>query len=390
MTSQRSSSNINRSFARHPPVAKEVTLNCKPISVCFISLRAYPLFNPDVHAIFGGAEVDLYLLATELAKDERFSVSFVVGDYGQTDTEQIEGVTLHKSLNVDKNLFLHGPKIWKALKKANADIYMSEACSLGTFLNAFFCKINKKVFIYRTAHTRETDGSYFQQNKFRSIFVKWAFRQARPLITQNNNDVQNISATLGLSSIVIRNACRIRQTLPTKNGTILWVGRSLPVKRPDLFLKLANQFPKNQFVMICPQGSGDTNYESLRKEAEKIDNLQFLSYVPFNEIDSWFERASVFVSTSDSEGFPNTFVQSCKSGAAILSLNVNPDDFLSQHNCGFCADGCWERFIDKFQWLIKANKAEQLGENGLAYIKAHHDLSVIVEHYKETFRQINQ
>jgi glycosyltransferase involved in cell wall biosynthesis len=343
------------------------------------------LFNPDIHATFGGAEVDLYLLATELAKDSRFSISFVVGDYGQPGTEQIEGVTLYKSLNVNNNLFLHSQKIWKALKKANADIYMSEACSLGTTLNAFFCKVNNKVFIYRTAHTRETDGSYFQQNKLRGIFVKWAFRQAKQLITQNDEDVRNISSTLGLSSIVIRNACRISLTLPEKDGSILWVGRSLPIKRPDLFFKLARQFPNKPFVMICTQGSKDGNYDALSKEAESIKNLRFLPYVSFHEIDTWFERASIFVSTSDSEGFPNTFVQSCKAGIPILSLNVNPDGFLDKYHCGYCAEGNWLFFTEKLrEWLV-TDQAEQLGRNGLDYIKSHHDLSIIIEHYKKLF-----
>ena len=308
-----------------------------------------------------------------------------MGDYGQPETEQIEGVALHKSLDVRKNLFLNSPKIWNALKRVNADIYMSEACSLGTVLNAFFCKMNKKVFVYRTAHTRETDASYFQQKRFRGIFVKWAFRQANPLITQNDSDVQNLTSTLGLPSIVVRNACRIPQTSPAKNNTILWVGRGFAVKRPDLFLKLARQFPDLSFVMICTQGSGDIDYPALSKEAESIENLQFFSYVPFHEIDSWFQQASVFVSTSDSEGFPNTFVQSCKAGTAILSLNVNPDNFLNEHNCGFCADGDWELFINKLRELTEKKHAEQLGQNGLDYIKTHHDLSIIVEQYKRIF-----
>lgn len=34
--------------------------------VCFIAPKAYPLFNPDVKKVFGGAEVDLYFLATVL------------------------------------------------------------------------------------------------------------------------------------------------------------------------------------------------------------------------------------------------------------------------------------------------------------------------------------
>lgn len=53
----------------------------KPIRVCFIILNAYPLFNLEVKDVIGGAEVDLYLLATELAKDKNFQVCFVMGDY---------------------------------------------------------------------------------------------------------------------------------------------------------------------------------------------------------------------------------------------------------------------------------------------------------------------
>ena len=77
-----------------------------PIQVCFLSLRAYPIFNTSVNAAFGGAEVDLYLLATEIAKDYGFRVSFVVGDYGQENIETRENVTIIKSLDVNKNLFL--------------------------------------------------------------------------------------------------------------------------------------------------------------------------------------------------------------------------------------------------------------------------------------------
>ena len=338
-----------------------------------------------MQAIFGGAEVDLYLIATELAKDSRFSVSFVTGDYGQPDTETIEGVRLLKSLDVRKNLFVHGPKIWQALKAANADIYMSEACSLGTFLHALFCRLHHKIFIYRTAHTRETDGSYFRRHKVRGVFVKWAFKQARYLITQNEEGVQSMLFTLGLKAEVIRNGCRITSSPQSKNGSVLWVGRSLPIKRPELFLKLAERFPEQPFVMICPQGVGDRHYERLRQRAAAIDNLRFIEYVPFHEIDTYFQRARIFVCTSNAEGFPNTFVQSCKAAAAILSLRVNPDNFLDKHHCGFCAGGDWELFVKTLGEWLDNDTPEQRGQNGLDYIKTHHDLSVIIEQYKNIF-----
>lgn len=357
----------------------------KKIRVCLVSPKAYPLFNPDIESVFGGAEVDLYLIAAELAKDPAYDVRFVVGDYGQPDREVRENVTLFKSLNVEKSYVAQGHKVWAAMRRADADIYMHEACSLGTTLIALFCRLNGRRFVYRTAHSYETEGTYFKENPLRGIFVKWAFKQAAPLITQNDEDVQALLRTLKLPSIVIRNACRIHDSLPQKVGTILWVARSLPIKRPDLFLELAKELPQQSFVMICPEGVGDDRYGQLVAEAEKTKNLTFYKQVPFQEIDRYFEKAAVFVCTSDAEGFPNTFVQSSKAAAAILSLNVNPDNFLTTNNCGYCADGNWDAFVGTLKDWMATGAPARLGQNGRAAIQNNNDLKQIIRQYKTVF-----
>ena len=96
----------------------------QPISVCFVSPKAYPLFDPGANGVIGGAEVDLYLLATELAKDSDYQVSCITADYDQPTEKTIENVKIIKSLDFKQNQITSAMKIWKALKKANADIYM--------------------------------------------------------------------------------------------------------------------------------------------------------------------------------------------------------------------------------------------------------------------------
>jgi hypothetical protein len=54
----------------------------RKIRVCFVNPKAYPLFNPDIQKVFGGAEVDFICWATELETNKRFEVQFVC-DYGQ-------------------------------------------------------------------------------------------------------------------------------------------------------------------------------------------------------------------------------------------------------------------------------------------------------------------
>ena len=49
-------------------------------------LAAIP-HGSDCNGVFGGAEVDLYLLGTELAKDQNFHVTFITADWGQPEEE---------------------------------------------------------------------------------------------------------------------------------------------------------------------------------------------------------------------------------------------------------------------------------------------------------------
>ena len=362
--------------------------NKRKIRVCFVSPKAYPIFEPQVESVFGGAEVDLYLLATELAKDDRFDVRFIVGDYGQPDLEIRENVTLYKSVDVQKSYILQGHKIWNALKRAEAQVYMHEACSLGTALAAIFCKTHHRAFVYRTASSLEASGQHSGRWSIRRPFIQWAFRKADVFIVQNEQDAANALRTIGRNAMIVKNACRIHPVDQIEKKGILWVGRSKHVKRPDLFIELAKTFPHIPFTMICQRSLDDGDYASLVESAEKIPNLKFLKRVPFQDVDRFFEQAEIYVNTSDSEGFPNTFVQSCKAKTAILSLNVNPDGFLDEHNCGHCAGGNWELFTNTLKTWSQTVQVAELGENGQNYIKSHHDIATIILQYKNIFTQL--
>lgn len=357
----------------------------KSIRVCFVSLHAYPLFNPAVEAVFGGAEVDLYLLATELAKDPVFAVSFVVGDYGQEPVEIRENVTVIKSLDVTKNLFLHSSKIWHALRQARPDICMTESCSLTTTLIAYFCRHHGCRFVYRTASSSECDGTYFQQNPGRARMVRWAFRQADLLLTQNETDAQLLQKNLGLASTIIRNGMRLPMLTDAPRDTILWAGRSDPVKRPALFLELARQCPQEHFTMICQQAAGDDDYPQWEEQVRQHPNVQFLPRVPYSQIDRYFARAKVLVNTSVYEGFPNTFVGACSCGTPILSLAVNPDQFLTHHQCGLCAHGDISQAVMMLGQLLNQATFITYSQNARRYAESFHDIARITAFYKTAF-----
>jgi len=359
--------------------------NNHPIRVCFIAPKAYPLFNPDVKKVFGGAEVDLYLLATELAKDENFVVTFITADYGQKQTETIEGVKIIKSLDFKKNVLPGALRIWRAMRQADADIYLLKTASPGVPLAALFCRLHGKIFAYRTASAEECDGTYAKKHFFLGRFFNWSLHQAGIIFAQNATDKESLQCTVGVSAVIIPNGHILPTLQQCRREIILWVGRSDKIKRPGLFIDLAEKMPNEKFVMICQHATGDEKYEELLARAGQAKNLQFIEHVPFREIGSHFQRAKVFVNTSESEGFPNTFIEACNYAVPILSLKVNPDGFLDKYNCGQCCKDRFEKLIDSLKFMLAENRYIEPGKNARRYAEQNHDIKIVALEYKKLF-----
>jgi glycosyltransferase involved in cell wall biosynthesis len=358
------------------------------IKICFIAPKAYPFFDPDVKEVFGGAEVDLYFLATELAKDKNFEVSFITADYGQERCQTIQGVRIIKSLDFRQNQLIGAIKVWRALRRAGTQMYMIKTISPGMFLLALYCRLKKTPFLYRTSNTNSCDGTYLKQHPVQGRIYKWALRTAKYVFVQNRTDKDNLEDTIGVCATVIRNAQPLPELRQDERDITLWVGRSAPIKRPTLFIDLAEKMPDEKFVMICQRATGDKNYKQLLARAKEVDNLEFIERVGFDEIDNYFRRAKVLVNTSEAEGFPNTFIQACGHTTPILSLNVNPDRFLEQHNCGTCCDDRFECLVDSLNFMLAENRYVELGRNARKYVEQNHDIKRTVEEYKELFRRL--
>jgi glycosyltransferase involved in cell wall biosynthesis len=361
----------------------------KSIRVCFVAPKAYPLFDPGIEEVFGGAEVDLYFLATELAKDAGFEAQVIVGDYGQAREEVREGVRIIKGLSFKQPAVIAMAGLWRALRRADADVYFIKTVSPGVPLVALFCKASAKVFVYRTSSAAQYDRAYRQHHRLMGRAFDWALRRARVVFAQSEEAASALRHDVGISTIqVIPNGHRLSPLKSVTREVILWVGRSDRMKRPDLFLDLAAALPEERFAMICQRATGDEDYPALVRRAGTVPNLQFTERVRFDQIDPWFQRAKVFVNTSDSEGFPNTFIQAAQWATPIVSLNSNPDDFLVQHNCGVFANGSFDRLKEGLRFLLDRDRFVEAGANARHYVEQNHDVRRIVETYKQVFRSL--
>jgi glycosyltransferase involved in cell wall biosynthesis len=373
----------------------------KLIKICFVSLYAYHYFNPAVHSQFGGAELQLYNLATELVKDPQFEIYFVVGDFGQSDFEIRDGIKLYKFFNSQKGLkyfraIFGFHRLWKLLRKINADIYIQRTTGLETGEVALFCKTYDKKFIYMVANNEEvidTKPSFFQKGIIG--FVRWklfrfGLKIADLIIVQHEEQNKNLKKFYSKKGIVRKSAHKISEQINASwREYVLWVARCDNYKQPELFLDLARKFPEKKFVMIMPLSNDKNYFKKIKNEASKVQNLQFIDYVFFNEIDNYFLRAKVFINTSRTEGFPNTFVQAAKNKTPILSLNINPDGILEKYKIGINASGSFEALKKGLSKLFENQDLwNKMSENAYKYAKENHDIKKIIEEDKKILVEI--
>jgi glycosyltransferase involved in cell wall biosynthesis len=357
--------------------------------ICFVAPKAYPLFDPRVEEVFGGAEVDVYFLATELAKDPGLKVTMIVADYGQRPVQVLEGVRILRGLSYEQSSVGAAISLWKAFGRADGQVYFIKTPSPGVPLLALFCKRRHKAFVYRTSSSPQYDRAFRRSHRLLGRAFDWALRRAAVVFAQSAEAAEALEQDVGLRKVqVIANGHRLAPLGDCPRDIILWVGRSDRMKRPELFMALAAKFPDQQFMMICQQATADEDYPGLVECAGAIRNLQFIERVPFSEVHTWFRRAKVFVNTSDSEGFPNTFIQAAQAGVPIVSLNSDPDHFLVQHQCGVFAEGSFDRLAEGLRYLLEGDRYLEAGLRARRYVEQTHDVARIVETYKQVLRSL--
>lgn len=352
------------------------------IRIGIIHLGIYPIFNDTCRHTFGGAEVQLYHIGRKLKENPLFEVTIFVGDFDQPQVEYYDGIRLIKTVRADSphSLFLQfirAVKLFHCLLKYDVDLFIQRTASLGTGLIAFICKLFRKKFIYMIAHDWDCNRLFEKQNNFivRQVY-RYGLKNAHSIIAQSDLQKQLLLDNYHLPAKTLPSMYPIRDLKKSDRKYYLWIARGEPWKQPEIFFELADLNPDRDFLMVCTKALGkDDYYEDIKKMAAARGNVQFFEFVPLLKIQDVFSRAILFINTSKYEGFPNTFIQAGMTKTPILSLNVDPDNFIVKKKCGFFC----ENDKAKMQTFLKEAYINQTalsdyGENLYSYIKDRHDI----------------
>jgi len=348
------------------------------MKVCFIDWFAYGLFNPKSKIVFGGAQIQLFLLAKELAKSKKFSVSFLTDNQSSFRLDKFEKIMVYQFVRSPNGYFNFFFSLLIQLRRINADVYFQRAASAETGLIAIICRILGKKFIFMVAHEQDVNGEYVAKNGWRGKLFLLGLKLADKIICQTKKQQSYLTEQYRNKSAVVASGFPLKPLTGdrVRKEGVLWVARAEDWKQPEMFIRLAQKFPQEKFTMICPPAENNPDYfKIIKAEAEQIPNLKFISWVPFDRIGVYFRKAKIFVSTSLSEGFPNTFIQAWQNRVPLISYKVNPDKIIDKHRLGFCANGDEGQMEKLLKKVLKNNQLRrQLAVNSYNYVRQYHDL----------------
>lgn len=308
----------------------------KKLKICFISLNSYPLLKGIDLGYVGGAEVQQVELAKELKK-RGYEIYFITYATEDNETEIVNEINIVPVYNRKELNKLSYPRkmllLWKKLKEVDADIYYYRAGSPG--ISSIFCKLNKKKIIKSISSDAEVTGeSIHKKNYFIDSLMKFGnfldLKISNKVISQNYFQKSNLKNKYRIESIMIMNAFDIPPQISIEYTYeyVLWVGTIRSIKQPYLFLKVAEYFPDYKFLMIGGGGGNSELFKDIQNASKKIQNLNFLGFVPYNKISDYYKKAIFLVNTSKTEGFPNVFLEAWMHSRPVVSLNVNPGGII--------------------------------------------------------------
>lgn len=361
------------------------------IKVCIVSLGAYPLLAEQDAELVGGAELQSVLLAKELTRRD-FHVSFIVMDHGQKSPQTIEGVEVIKAYTADTPMgirFSLVQHIWRALRQADADIYYGFRGIAG--IVTVFCMLKRRKLVIGIPSDLEVERERAIGSNIYNWLWRFDLKMAKRVISQTKYQQEMLKTRFGRDSVIIKAFHELENKLIEKAmpPIVLWVSTIRPEwKHPELFLKLASAIPEARFQMVGGPSREKEFYEEIAEKVKKIPNLDFVGFVPHHEVGDYFEKASIFVNTSDVEGFPNTYLEAWSHYTPVVSINIDPDEIICEHTLGFHSETFQQMVKDVRLLLEDGELRRQMAENGRSYVEQEHDAEKIVGEYVELFDEV--
>lgn len=365
-------------------------------SICFLGLDNLPALSmAHAHLGVGGEAIQQTLIAKALAR-RGHEVSMLVYDLGQPDELRIDGVRLLKTYRPHAGLplarFVHPrwTSVMRALRRAGADAYYTSCAGINVAQVAIAARERGAVSVFRLASDADCDPArliipYWYGKRI----YEWGLPRVDRILSQSEAQRRLMQANYGRDSQVAGMLVdRGNPPLPFPERTIdaLWVGNLRRVKRPDLMVELARRLGDLACEMVGgTQPREESLFTDTQAAARSLPNLRFDGPQPYARVGAVFDAARVFVNTSDTEGFPNTYLQAWARGVPVVAF-FDPDGVIAREGLGHAATSLEDMQARVREFARDRALWEETSRRCSAYIEREFPEDKILAPYLESFR----
>jgi glycosyltransferase involved in cell wall biosynthesis len=176
-----------------------------------------------------------------------------------------------------------------------------------------------------------------------------------------------------------------------KRINILFAGRLVPQKRPELFVRLASTLTRempgyNLSFQIAGDGPLRMLLEKLVREGDFSYN-QFVFLGAQADMSDTYCRTDIFVSTSKHEGTPNVVLEAMAYGIPVVATKVGGIPEILDDDCGILVDESdFDELLSATTKLIRDPRLRhRLGQNGQKYVTNSHSHQYLREHLTDIY-----
>ncbi len=320
-------------------------MNTRP-SICFVSMEVYPNLRPGVAEEAGGAGFQLVQLASGLLK-KNFQVSFVVGDYGQEFRENIDGYQVFRSNKVayDRSLgrsLANLGRLFKAMRAARADHYVLRSTRFLSFFVMLYSRLLGARYTFMVANRPHClRGELESLPRGFGRLYEISLNLAHRITVQSQEQQVLLKKNFGIDGIEVHNGIEVppfEAPHLQADFDFCWVASFKIQKRADRLVEIARLLPDRTFLVVGGAGPDKGYSQNLMDQLQALPNVTFQGFVSPDKVGRVYERARVFLNTSDWEGFPNGFLYAWTRGIPACSLKIDPDGVVTGKELGIVAD----------------------------------------------------
>jgi glycosyltransferase involved in cell wall biosynthesis len=343
------------------------------LKICLVAPTATNQFVGGSDSV-GGAELQVFLFATGLAKQGHNVIVIVNGVFENTVIENVKVIGFNfRCFSKNKIYYLLDYiKLSKTIFNLHVDFCITRSPPILLVLLSFIKKLKNFKLVKMIASDFEVGPNSIIIGKL----YRKALRKSNIVLFQYTTQREKYYKFVDHHSVIPNIAPEkyITANKAKSSNFALWVGAFDENKHIDKLIELAKNLPKQKFVVVAKNSEGI--FRNLEVELKNLQNVEYLGFVPFEMMDSIFQEASIYLNTSDYEGFPNTFLQAWSNRTIIISLYADPDGVLSKKNLGLLCHGSMKKMEDLI--MFDNDTFDRIVSRGFRYVSENHSEEIVL------------